>query len=108
MKALPISIRKNGYNYTQINRGSKALIYRQEISSKASYYEVFLLRTSRERRIKDVLLPAKEIFPSNEAFGEWAWTFRDYKSAEWRFNELEKGLTHFEFTYPNSTRKKYS
>jgi len=89
MKTLPIKLRKNGFNYTQVLRGKKSCIYEQEVSEGVKYYEVFKIRIKPERYIKGKKVEAREWFPHDEAFGYWAWSCRTYERAYERFRELE-------------------
>jgi hypothetical protein len=90
MKPLPQTLRKNCFEYVQILRGYKSCIYEQLYYKKIKYYEVFLIRIKPEKIFKGKVIEAREVFPHNEAFGVWAWTFRDYKKALEKFNDLEK------------------
>ena len=109
IKNLPVKLRKNGFNYTQVLRGERSCIYEQMVCEEKDikYYEVFLIRVRPQRTAFGKEFPAKERFPNDEAFGKWAWTFRSYEDAKWRFDELEAGKTRLEFTHRNSERKKY-
>ena len=42
---------------------------------RKTWYEVFERKINAARSIGDTNLPASEAFPSDEAFGKWAWTF---------------------------------
>lgn len=108
IKNLPVKLCKNGFNYTQVLRGKRSCIYEQMVCEEQGikYYEVFQIKVRPQRNVYGKEYPAKERFPHNEAFGEWAWTFRNYEDAKWRFDELESGKTRLEFTFRNSERKK--
>lgn len=108
MKTLPLKLRKNGYEYTQVLRGERSCIYEQRVSESVQSYEVFLIKIKPEKKIKGKIIPAREWFPHNEAGGEWFWTFRSYDRALWRFNELEAGKTSKDFTFPNTKKKMYA
>jgi hypothetical protein len=86
---LPLKLRKNGFNYTQVKRGKKAFIYAQEVTKTVTYYEVFKIKVIPEKNIKGKHIKAHEKFPHDEAFGYWAWSYRDYNMAQKKFNELE-------------------
>ena len=60
-----------------------------------------------ERIFQGKKIEAREWFPHNEAFGDWAWTFRNYEEAVWRFKELEEGKTQKDFTHYLSGKKIY-
>jgi hypothetical protein len=96
MKKLSDVVLKNGYTYTQIERGEKAVIYSQkpsdpEIIGSHEYFEVFRIKISPAKTVFGVELPEKEKFPSDEDFGKWAWSFVDYGTAVDRFNLIENG-----------------
>lgn len=89
MKPLPLNLRKNGFNYTQVLRGKRSCIYMQRYSEKTKQYEVFLIKERQARELWGKILPASEIFPNNEAFGRWAWAYNTFDRAKEKFDELE-------------------
>ncbi|MBP6871786.1 MAG: hypothetical protein KBC43_07245 [Bacteroidales bacterium] len=91
MKTLQLKMRKNGFEYIQLLRGQRSCVYEQVVSENVSYYEVFILKIQPARKVGDRVLGARELFPHNEAFGDWAWSFRDLNEAKLKFNEIEKG-----------------
>ena len=93
IKKLPVRIFKNGFEYTQVLRGHRSCIYEQMVckSKDLKNYEVFIIKIKPSRNLYGTVYPATEIFPHDEAFGYWAWTFRDYDDAKQRFKELEEG-----------------
>jgi len=107
MKTLPLTLRKNGFEYTQLLRGQRSCLYEQRVAPELVAYEVFLIKIKPERIIQGKVIEAKETFPHDEGFGRWAWSFGNYEKALWRFLELEKGLTREEFTYPDTNKKIY-
>ena len=88
MKALPQTLRKNGFTYTQLLRGKKACIYEQGYAENIKYYEVFLLRIKPERIFKGKIIEEREAFPHDKAFGVWAWSFGSYEKAYQKYLEL--------------------
>jgi len=56
---------------------------------------VFLLKIYPERKSWGTILPEREAFPYDEAFGYWGWTFYAKAKLE-RFRELEKTLAQAE------------
>lgn len=92
MKALPPKIRKNGFDYTQVLRGRRSCIYEQRLHGKIIAYEVFIIKTSPQRRIMGKWIEEKELFPHNEAFGKWAWACRTLENARAKYSELEKNF----------------
>lgn len=87
-KTLPVKLRKNGFDYIQYRKSENAFIYKQVISENMVQYEVFEWKIQPERTINEKVLPAKEKFPNNEAFGYWAWSYKDYRRAIKKFEEL--------------------
>jgi len=88
MKPLPDKLRKNGFNYTLVCRDGKLAIYRQEVTEKVQYFEVFVVKIKPESVFKGKVIPEREVFPSNEDFGKTAWSYRNYKDAEAKFRCL--------------------
>jgi hypothetical protein len=91
MIILPLKLRKNGFNYTQLLRGKRTCIYRQEVWKDTYQFEVFLIRIAPEKTIKEKRIDAREKFSSNEAFGYWAWSYCSYDEAFTAFKILESG-----------------
>ncbi|MCD4737450.1 MAG: hypothetical protein K8R53_15510 [Bacteroidales bacterium] len=83
-------IHKNGFEYSLILRGKRSCIYKQRVGENCHYYEVFILKIKPERIVNGKILIANEAFPHNEAFGEWAWSYRNYEKALEKFFHLEK------------------
>ena len=107
MITLPLKLRKNGFEYTQVLRGKRCCIYEHQVSDSVTNYEVFLIKIRPERKIGKSIIPEHEAFPHDEAFGYWAWTIRPYEAAKWRFDELEARKTRREFTKPGTNILKY-
>lgn len=90
MLTLSKKIRKNGFDYVQVLRGKRSCIYEQKVTSKISYYEVFLIVVKPEKIIFGKILPDREVFPKNEDFGLAAWSYRTLMMAKKKFDELEQ------------------
>lgn len=91
MIPLPQKLRKNGFTCIQVLRGNRSCIYEQMVWEDVIYYEVFLIQVKPKRKVNGIWLEAREKFPHNEAFGNWAWTTRTHQEAYQKFLELEKG-----------------
>jgi len=85
-----------GFKYEQRKRTENTAIYEQyfiEDDGGLSFlsYEVFHIRKQKEsfNVVTGIHFKAKELLPSNEAFGHYAYTCKDMKRAEIRFQELE-------------------
>lgn len=105
---LPFKLKKNGFNYTQVTHGKKACIYAQEYTKTITCYEVFKIKVILERKIIGKIIFAHEKFPDDEAFGYWAWSYRDYAKAIEKFRELEgAGNVKTEKPMKELTEKEY-
>ena len=89
MNTLPAILRKNGFQYNLLIEGNKTFLYEQEYTNEVKYYEVFKKVIAKETTVKGNFIPEHIAFPGNEAFGNWAWTFRDKEKAVAEFNRLE-------------------
>ena len=89
MKGVAKILHRNGYKYTKLYKGKRSYVYEQTLSEKRSNYEVFLIKTYPEWEFNGVKHEATERFPTNEAFGYWAWTYPTLEKAMKKFNELE-------------------
>jgi len=88
MQILPVILRKNGFDYSQVLRDEKKAIYCQHVTPNLEYFEVFKIQTHLERVFKGGTIPAGESFPSNEGFGVTAWTYRTLEKAMVKYNTL--------------------
>lgn len=84
MKPLPLKLRTNGYNYTQIARTEKKIIYK----SDGDFYEVFKIIVRPKETIFGKKYTEREVYPKNEDFGKTAWCYSVYKNALRRYEEL--------------------
>jgi len=66
-------------------------IYLQIISHKENIYayEVFLKKVRPDRMVYGKVVPTRECFPHDEAFGKWAWSYWTLDMALKRFELLE-------------------
>ena len=87
---LPENIRKNGFDYTQVRRGQRSFVFRQHATPKLDYYEVFLIKIRPAGEVFGKWQPAKERFPGNEDFGNWAWSYSTIEAAMQKYEELEQ------------------
>ena len=70
-----------GFMFTQIEKSNKAYIYRIE-ADKLTHYEVFTHKWNNRFNCVS--------YPTNNAFGVWAWTYRNLDKAMDKFNELNE------------------
>jgi hypothetical protein len=91
MDILPEKIKRKGFIYELEKRGTKALMYRQidDEDNILVSYEVFKLKVDPPKLVFGIQLNEREVFPSNEDFGKWAWTFSIKERADKRFQEIE-------------------
>jgi hypothetical protein len=89
MDTLPLKLRKNGYDYTQVLRGSKTCLYSQSIKGNLIAYEVFKIRTKPKRKVFDNWVEAKEKYPADKDFGYTAWSYSTWDKAKEKYNSLE-------------------
>jgi hypothetical protein len=69
-----------GFAFTQIEKTASYYIY--EVKTESSkYYEVF-------KRMENTRFGCVS-YPTNNAFGTWAWTYLDLSKAEDKADELE-------------------
>ncbi len=80
MSPLREHIRKNGFDYHQVKATDKGYIYMQKDGEKTVAFEVF---KHKENTQFDCVS-----FPGNEAFGQWAWTYRNIDEAIERLNKF--------------------
>jgi hypothetical protein len=95
MEKLPENIKKNGFDYKQVKRTDKAAIYAQYMTGGTLLigYEVFQIFEQKE---SDTIIAGnpihyenKELFPSDEAFGKFAWSFQSLQRAETFFEGIK-------------------
>ena len=69
-----------GFEFTQVSQSDTAYIYRVNTGNNI-YYEVF--NRKENKRFECIS------YPTNNAFGLWAWTYNDTSKAEAKFDELD-------------------
>ena len=85
---LPLKLRFNGFDYTQVYRTDCEAIYEQRVSESCTAYEVFIIKKIPEKIIKGKIIMAHERFPRNEDFGKSAWTYPNLTRAMNKLLEL--------------------
>ena len=88
-----------GIKFKQIMKNDRAFLYElsdknEETGKTRIWYEVFRKRISKEKDgiiggVK-VHFKTREIYPTSNNFGVWAWCFSDYGRAIEKFNELSE------------------
>lgn len=90
---LPESFEKRGKTFTLVRRTDVAALYRCRICD-TDLYEVWRRKFNEGGPAKMpggivVDFAPKEAFPPDSAFGQWAWTFRDFEKALNKFVEID-------------------
>ncbi len=88
MKTLPITFRKGGFDFEQVERVGNVAIYRQSKGAKNVHFEVGGIRENKEREQFGVIIEAAESWPSSEEWGIRAWTYPDLAGAKRRMATL--------------------
>jgi hypothetical protein len=91
MKTLPLILHRYGFTYTQVLRGKRSCIYRQEDKLGLAGFEVFLIKVKPKKEILGKLIDEREAFPSNNDFSHWAWSPSTYEKALEIYKKLEAG-----------------
>lgn len=87
VRKLPDNFKKHGNSYQLLKRSKKSAIYKMDDSET---YEVIRIRIGHAHP-QDEDQRSKELLPSDEAFGKWAWTFKTLADAKKRFGEVNNG-----------------
>lgn len=90
MRNLPLKTRINGFNYTQVQRGERSCIYKQEVTPEIAYFEVWMIRVKGKKELFEKIVPEREVIPRNEDFGRYAWTYRRIEKAIEKFNTVNE------------------
>ena len=71
-----------GFIFTQLNKSEKAYIYKVDTGS-STHYEVFKRKVNKQFNCIS--------YPSDKAFGYWAWSCSTLRRAEQVFEQLNNG-----------------
>ncbi|GEM_PF-6092091 len=82
MKKLEKYYKKYGYHLNQIFRDNNTAIYKQSDDERAYGFEVFEIKTAKEGMVFNKLQPAREVYPSSEQFGQFAFSVNTIVRAE--------------------------
>ena len=75
MKPIPNNFRKNGYDYTLLERQGMIAVYEQHRDERTFAYEVVKIRLRPAREIGGKTLEASERLPSDEDWGTLGKTY---------------------------------
>lgn len=92
MQVLPISFKKNGFDYFQVERNALTAIYSQSLDGEVKAYEVIRVIVAPAGEIMGNPVPEREIMPGNEQWGIRGWTYWKLEDARKRARELEERL----------------
>ena len=79
---------KRGGFYKLLKRGTKCLIFERFVRGRLESIEVFRIKI-RKVNFKNFIIPKRETFPHDEAFGRWAWCFTSLDRALAKFEQIE-------------------
>lgn len=71
-----------GFIFTQIKKSESAYIYEVNVTEDQKHYEVFKKRENSKYKCVS--------YPSDKAFGKWAWTYSSLDKALNKFEELNE------------------
>ena len=86
-KRIEWPITKRGIKYSLHSENEGATICTAELFGK-TWFEVFEKRVNKEYEIAGNVIPAKEAFPPDEAFGKWARCVNTIEAANFWAREL--------------------
>lgn len=92
MNKLKETVRRNGFVYLLVHRTPQVAIYVQYRNGQKAGFEVFEVVQCKETRFKQVVIPAREKFPSNTDFGKRAYTAHSLADALRRAFQLQKRI----------------
>lgn len=87
-----------GHHYTQIWRDENAAVYEQRgTSGKLLGHEVIVVKKAPPQAMFGREYPARELYPSSEDWGRFAWTVKDRDDALERARKVSSRCTKGEF-----------
>lgn len=101
LKQLEKEFTKKGVLYTQMEKTEEYVLYRcKNIEFGNVYYEVFKYRTGKPHFMSGEDFDLIEVYPSNDAFGNWAFCCSDLKCVE-KVMKTRMGIDWNADKYPN-------
>lgn len=86
---VPLTFRKNGFQYDQVFRAGNIAIYMQrDLQGKSTYYEVWVIRISPATTIGEYVFARKERAPGNEDWGKYGFSFYTLQGAQKKAEQL--------------------
>jgi len=80
--------RADGFELKLVKREGDFAIYSKGRGDKIYGYEVIKVKKNKGGEMFGKMIPPREGYPSNEAFGTWGWYFPDLEHAQARFDRL--------------------
>ena len=88
MKKLEKEFKKWNFIFTQVKREGKYAIYEKFFEETSIGFEVIIIQKQKEHERFGQVFPAKELYPSSEAWGKYGWTFTDFRDAITKFKSM--------------------
>ena len=98
MEKLPLTFKKDQFDYKQIMRDDEKALYAQGYASSDGKtfdivaYEVIKIRQQKANTVSiggvDVEFKEKELYPSSEQWGMFGWTFLKLENAKQRYDVI--------------------
>ena len=83
IRLLETAFTRKGIDYREVSSGPSYRIFSANLSGGGKqWFEVFQRRINSAHEIAGVKIPSSEAFPSESAFGTWAWTFQTLAQCE--------------------------
>lgn len=92
MQQLPLTYRKNGYDYKQVFRDDNTAIYEQHSEGKLIAFEVFEIVVQKEGEVFGKAQPEREKVPSTEQWGSKAFTVHSLQAAIEKRDVIKKNI----------------
>jgi hypothetical protein len=95
LKRLPLTFRKYGHDFTQIDRTASKAIYLQTLTTERGdihvAYEIIVIRQSGTATTmpNGDILPPQELYPKTSDWGKYGWSISDKKRAMEKYNSLK-------------------
>jgi hypothetical protein len=92
-KPIPLTFRKDGFDFTQLQRlGDWCLYSKTKTGFKSTFFEVMRILTHDGREIAGQKIEPAEYLPGNESWGNYGFSFSQREVAT-RFLEAKAGET---------------
>lgn len=90
LRLLESRFEKLGRVFEKVEEGPAFMIYSVKMKdSPRKWFEVFQRRVYPAREIEGKAFPPSQAYPSDEAFGKWAWTFGGIEQARAKSGEIK-------------------